>query len=338
MSEQLTETKVKGNGAAGGETSRSGPFFRPNCDMLEREDELLILADVPGAKGSQIEVKFEDGILAIYAPVEARQPENLEYADPGVWHRRFLSDLPGERGDRRRQDHGGMQRRGVDASPAKVGGRSGAEDRRKLMQSRQWRFLRRAGKLNGLTPLAYGLGAVLGGPAVAPCPRRRTGALRGGQREILLAEESNMMPCRGIRGATTAEANTGEAILKATREFLALMIRQNGIRPEDVVSAIFSTTTDLDAEFPALAARQLGWFDAALLCGHELDVPGSLRRCIRILLHWNTEKAANEVVHVYIKEAAHLRPDRSDLPPMDWRELEQWIAAQMDPRAKPIRK
>ena len=82
----------------------------------------------------------------------------------------------------------------------------------------------------------------------------------------------------------------------------------------------------------------MGWFDAAFLCGHELDVPGSLRRCIRVLLHWNTEKAANEVVHVYIKEAAHLRPDRSELPPMDWRGLEQWIAAQMDPRAKPIRK
>ena len=79
MSEQLTETKVKGDGAPG-ETSRSGPFFRPNCDLLEREDELLILADVPGAKGSEIEVKFEDGVLAIHAPIEARQPQGLEYA------------------------------------------------------------------------------------------------------------------------------------------------------------------------------------------------------------------------------------------------------------------
>ncbi len=146
------------------------------------------------------------------------------------------------------------------------------------------------------------------------------------------------MMCRGIRGATTAEANTREAILKATRELLALMIRQNGIRQEDVASAIFSTTTDLDAEFPALAARQLGWFDAALLCGNELDVPGSLRRCIRILLHWNTEKPGDEIVHVYVQGAAHLRPDRADLPPVDWTELEQWIAAQMDPRAQPIRK
>ena len=146
------------------------------------------------------------------------------------------------------------------------------------------------------------------------------------------------MPCRGVRGATTAEDNSPEEILKATRQLLALMIRRNGIKPEDVASAIFSTTTDLDAEFPALAARQLGWWDVALMCVHELDVPGSLRRCVRVLLHWNTEKAGNEVVHVYIKGAAHLRPDRSQLPPVDWTELEQWIAGQMDARAKPIRK
>jgi len=146
------------------------------------------------------------------------------------------------------------------------------------------------------------------------------------------------MPCRGVRGATTAEANTAEEILKATRQLLALMIRQNGIRPEDVSSAIFSTTADLDAEFPALAARQLGWFDVALMCVHELDVPGSLRRCIRILLHWNTDTPSDEIVHVYIKEAAHLRPDRSNLPPVDWKELEEWIAEHLDETARPIRK
>jgi chorismate mutase len=134
------------------------------------------------------------------------------------------------------------------------------------------------------------------------------------------------MPCRGIRGATTAESNRPEDILKATRELLALMIRQNDIKPEDVTSAIFSTTADLDAEFPALAARQLGWLDVALMCVHELDVPGSLRRCIRILLHWNSDKTPNEIVHVYVKEAARLRPDRSKLPPVDWKELEDWIA------------
>jgi len=133
------------------------------------------------------------------------------------------------------------------------------------------------------------------------------------------------MPCRGVRGATTADTNSREDILKATRELLAMMIRQNGIRAEDVASAFFSTTSDLNAEFPALAARQLGWYDVALLCNHELDVPGSLRNCIRILLHWNTNVSSNEIVHVYIKAAANLRPDRSQLPPVDWDELEGWI-------------
>jgi chorismate mutase len=107
------------------------------------------------------------------------------------------------------------------------------------------------------------------------------------------------------------------------------MIRQNGIRPDDVASAIFSTTPDLDAEFPAMAARQLGWLDVALMCNHELDVPGSLRRCIRILVHWNTQKSPGEIVHVYVKEASHLRPDRSQLPPVDWEELERWIAERL---------
>ena len=146
------------------------------------------------------------------------------------------------------------------------------------------------------------------------------------------------MPCRGVRGATTAENNSPQEILKATRQLLALLIRQNGIEPEDVGSAIFSTTADLDAEFPALAARQLGWWDVALMCVHELDVPGSLRCCIRVLLHWNTDKPADKVVHIYLKEAAHLRPDRSKIPPVDWKELEDWIAQHSDETAHPIRK
>ena len=143
------------------------------------------------------------------------------------------------------------------------------------------------------------------------------------------------MPCRGVRGATTADDNSAEEILKATRRLLALMIRQNHIAEEDVASAIFTTTTDLDAEFPALAARQLGWLDVALMCGHELDVPGSLRRCVRVLLHWNTDKRPEDIVHVYVKEAAKLRPDRRDLPPVDWDELEGWIDDHLNDDAKP---
>jgi chorismate mutase len=160
----------------------------------------------------------------------------------------------------------------------------------------------------------------------------------GGGYWIFLSPNCKAMSCRGIRGATTCEENTSASILKATRELLALMIRRNDIKPEDVASAVFSTTEDLDAEFPALAARQLGWFDVALMCIHEIDVPGSLRRCIRILLHWNTEKTAEEIVHIYIKDAAHLRPDRSKIPPVDWVALEEWIEANTDKSVQSARK
>src|SRR5690554_2655155 len=100
--------------------------------------------------------------------------------------------------------------------------------------------------------------------------------------------------CRGVRGATTADANDRESILVATRQLFALMIRRNEIEPQDAASVIFTTTPDLNAEFPALAARQLGWLEVPLLCGHEIQVPGSLPRCIRILIHWNTKKSQSE--------------------------------------------
>ncbi len=117
------------------------------------------------------------------------------------------------------------------------------------------------------------------------------------------------MLCRGIRGATTVEANSREAILEATAELLAAMVKANGIKPEDVVSAFFTTTPDLNAEFPALAARRLGWNDVPLLCGHEMAVPGSLPMCLRILVHVNTDKRADQIVHVYLRAARVLRPD-----------------------------
>lgn len=137
------------------------------------------------------------------------------------------------------------------------------------------------------------------------------------------------MWCRGVRGATTVDADTRDEILTATRQLLALMIRLNDIHPEDVASAIFTTTVDLNAEFPALAARQLGWHDVPLLCSHELDVPGSLRRCVRVLVHWNTTRPQADIRHVYIKEAMRLRPDLSQIPPVNFAELEAWIAEQM---------
>lgn len=136
------------------------------------------------------------------------------------------------------------------------------------------------------------------------------------------------MVCRGVRGATTVEENSRDAILKGTRQLLALMIRRNNIDPADVASAIFTVTKDLNAEFPALAARQLGWLDVPLLCGYEVQVSGSLGLCVRILLHWNTTKAQKEIQHVYIHDAVQLRPDLSKLPPVDWQELEEWISSQ----------
>lgn len=133
------------------------------------------------------------------------------------------------------------------------------------------------------------------------------------------------MTCRGVRGATTTGDNSRDAILTATRQLLALMIRQNAIEPEDVASAIFTTTTDLTAEFPALAARQLGWLDVPLLCSTEIDVPGALPHCVRILVHWNTPKAQHDIVHIYLRDAIRLRPDLSECPPVDMEELERWI-------------
>lgn len=119
--------------------------------------------------------------------------------------------------------------------------------------------------------------------------------------------------CRGIRGATTCAENTRDAILDAARELLRQLIAANDLHAEDIASAIFSTTPDLNAEFPAVAARELGWLDTALLCTHEMAVPGSLPRCVRVLVHWNTARRADEVVHVYIRGAVDLRPERARL-------------------------
>lgn len=135
--------------------------------------------------------------------------------------------------------------------------------------------------------------------------------------------------CRGVRGATTVTSNSREAILTATRQMVALLVRLNGIVTSDIASAIFTVTKDIDAEFPALAARQLGWLEVPLLCGYEIEVPHSLPMCVRVLVHWNTEKSQSEVQHIYIHDAVRLRPDLSKLPPVDWQELESWISDQM---------
>jgi chorismate mutase len=105
------------------------------------------------------------------------------------------------------------------------------------------------------------------------------------------------------------EENTAEVILAATRELLELIVKANDLKVEDVASAIFTTTPDLTAAFPARAAREMGWWDVALLDAQEMPVPGSLERCVRVLIHWNTGKSAAEIKHVYLKGAQALRPD-----------------------------
>jgi chorismate mutase len=117
------------------------------------------------------------------------------------------------------------------------------------------------------------------------------------------------MPCRGIRGAITVERDAAGAILDATREMLAHIVEANSVLPQDVASAFFTATPDLTAAFPAQAARELGWDDVALLDAQEIPVPGSLPRCVRALVHWNTDKGQDEIHHVYLRDAASLRPD-----------------------------
>lgn len=134
--------------------------------------------------------------------------------------------------------------------------------------------------------------------------------------------------CRGVRGATTVDTVDRESVLRATRELLALMIRVNGIEPEDVASALFTTTFDISSAFPATAARQLGWLDVPLMCGHEMNVDGALEKCIRILIHWNTARSQKEIQHIYLHEARILRPDRSVvLSASELVELDRWIEA-----------
>ncbi|MGD9049643.1 MAG: chorismate mutase [Anaerolineae bacterium] len=117
------------------------------------------------------------------------------------------------------------------------------------------------------------------------------------------------MPCRGVRGATTVEANSAAEILGATRQLLAQMVAANDIESADVASVFFTATPDLTAAFPAQAARDMGWHQVPLLDAQEILVPSSLPRCVRVLLHWNTSKSQEEVRHIYLGEAVRLRPD-----------------------------
>ena len=114
---------------------------------------------------------------------------------------------------------------------------------------------------------------------------------------------------RGIRGAITVKENTTQEIFEATAELLRNIVEANGIKTEDIVSVFLTTTPDLNADFPATAAREMGWSLVPLLCAREIDVPGSMPRLIRVLMHVNTCKKQDEIKHLYLGEAAVLRPD-----------------------------
>ncbi len=114
---------------------------------------------------------------------------------------------------------------------------------------------------------------------------------------------------RGVRGAITCAANTEPDILEAADELLRALVSANDISPEDLGSAIFSLSPDLDAAFPARAARALGWTHVPLMCTREVPVPGALARCVRVMLLWNTPKSQEQIAHVYLREAKSLRPD-----------------------------
>ena len=113
--------------------------------------------------------------------------------------------------------------------------------------------------------------------------------------------------CRGVRGATFVPEDTSEAILSATRELLAAIVSANGITTDAIASAFFTTTPDLRSAFPARAARELGWTDVPLLGATEMDKVGAPGKCIRVLLHWNTTRRQDEVVHVYLRGADAMR-------------------------------
>ena len=114
---------------------------------------------------------------------------------------------------------------------------------------------------------------------------------------------------RGVRGATTVEQNSKREIMSATQELLGAMIDANGIAEDDVASVLFTATPGLDAAYPAAAARQLGWTRTALMGFQEAHVIDGLQQCIRVLIHWNTDKPMDEIQHVFLHGAVALRPD-----------------------------
>ena len=116
-----------------------------------------------------------------------------------------------------------------------------------------------------------------------------------------------MSEVRAIRGATTSPSNSSKEILAATTEMLDLIKKENSLKVDDIISAFFTTTQDLNAEFPPVAARKMGWVNVALMCSHEMNVPGALQKCIRVMVHVNTDKNSTDIVNIYLRDAVNLR-------------------------------
>lgn len=117
------------------------------------------------------------------------------------------------------------------------------------------------------------------------------------------------MPIRALRGAITVPENTRPSLLAAAEELLQSLIEDNGIEPEAVVTATFTTTADLTAAYPAEAARSLGWTQAGLLCVEEMPVEGALEKCLRVLVLWESNRPQSTMKHQYLRGAEDLRPD-----------------------------
>ncbi|WP_224653654.1 chorismate mutase, partial [Escherichia coli] len=119
-----------------------------------------------------------------------------------------------------------------------------------------------------------------------------------------------VMTVRGVRGATTVVSDQTDIVLDATRNLVMEMAKENAVAPEEIVSVIISTTRDIESAFPAKAVRTIdGWKYVPVMCTHEMDVPGSLSLCIRILMHVNSETNQKDIKHIYQNEAVKLRPD-----------------------------
>ncbi|HZY99631.1 MAG TPA: chorismate mutase [Candidatus Baltobacteraceae bacterium] len=119
----------------------------------------------------------------------------------------------------------------------------------------------------------------------------------------------SLVRMRGIRGAITVDRDANQEMVAATKRLLSEMVARNGVELDDIASVLFSLTSDLRAGFPALGAREMGWVHVPMLHFTEIDVPGALQRCIRVLVHVNTTRTQDQMEHVYLEKAAALRPD-----------------------------